>query len=243
MKLHILAFGAHPDDVELTCGGTVAAHTAMGKQVGIIDLTAGELGTRGNAQLRLEEARAAAQILGVSIRENLHFADGFFTNDAQHKLEVVKTLRTYMPDIVLAPALADRHPDHGRSAQLVAEACFLSGLAKIITHHPNGQQQAAWRPLAVYHYIQDTLHKPHFVTDISSFIEQKIASVQAYGSQFYNPQYQAQTNEAPTYISGKQFFEGIYARALEMARQTPFNYAEGFITTRAIGINNLFHIQ
>lgn len=240
MKLDILAFGAHPDDVELTCGGTVAAHTAAGKQVGIIDLTAGELGTRGTPQLRQEEAAQAARILGVSARENLHFADGYFTNDITHKIAIVATLRSYRPDIVLAPALTDRHPDHGRAALLVVEACFLSGLAKIITHHTEGEFQSPWRPLAVYHYIQDTPQKPDFVVDISPFLEQKIASIQAYASQFYNPQYQQQTGEAPTYISDKIFLERIRARALEMARQTPFTYAEGFVAVRTPGVKNLF---
>lgn len=243
MKLDILAFGAHPDDVELSCGGTVAAHTAAGKQVGIIDLTAGELGTRGNPQLRQEEAAEAARILGVSVRENLHFADGYFTNDTTHKLAIVATLRTYRPNIVLAPALTDRHPDHGRAAQLVAEACFLSGLAKIITRNTEeGQAQSPWRPLAVYHYIQDTPQKPDFVVDIGAFIEQKIASIHAYASQFYNPKYQQLTGEAPTYISDKTFLERIHARALEMARQTPFTYAEGFIAVRTPGVKNLFDL-
>lgn len=239
MKLDILAFGAHPDDVELSCGGTLAAHTAAGKQVGIIDLTAGELGTRGTPQLRLEEAAEAARILGVSIRENLHFADGHFTNDITHKLAIAAILRTYRPRVVLAPALTDRHPDHGRAAQLVAEACFLSGLAKIITHHTEDKVPAPWRPLAVYHYIQDTPQKPDFVVDISTFMEQKIASIHAYASQFYNPKYQQQTGETPTYISDKVFLDRIYARALEMARQTPFTHAEGFVSVRTPGVKSL----
>ncbi len=241
MKLDILAIGVHPDDIELSCGGTVASHIWAGKKVGLLDLTRGELGTRGSAELRDKEAAAAAKILGATLRLNLQFKDGFFTNDQAHQLSIISVLRTYQPDIVLAPALSDRHPDHGRAAKLIADACFLSGLLKVVTHDSNTQEiQQPWRPKALYHYIQDTHRKPDFVVDITQFMEQKQASVMAYGSQFYNPEYQEQTGEMTTYISDKSFLDRLYARALEMARQTPFTYAEGFETNRVIGVKSLF---
>ncbi|HRI27701.1 MAG TPA: bacillithiol biosynthesis deacetylase BshB1 [Chitinophagales bacterium] len=243
MKLDILAIGVHPDDIELSCGGTVAAHIAAGKTVGLLDLTKGELGTRGSEALRQQEAKEAAHILGATLRLNLGFADGFFTNDKHHKLALIAMLRAYQPDVVLAPALHDRHPDHGRAARLVAETCFLAGLSKIVTHNPhNGQEQTPWRPQNLYHYLQDSPRNPHFVVDISDFMDKKIAAIMAYGSQFYNPKYQEQTGEAATYISEKSFLDRIYARNLEMARQTPFTYAEGFETTRIIAVNSLFDI-
>src|ERR1035437_9510045 len=186
MKLDIFAIGAHPDDVELSCAGTILKHIALGKKCGILDLTAGELGTRGSAELRLTEATNAAKILGVSVRDNLKIADGFFKNDKEHQLEIIKKIREYQPEIVLCNAVSDRHPDHGRSAALVSEACYYSGLIRIETKL-NGVNQQAWRPKAVYHYIQDRQLKPDFVVDVTSFFEKKMEAIQAFKSQFYNP--------------------------------------------------------
>ena len=186
MKLDILAFGAHPDDVELSCGATIAKEISLGKKVGIVDLTRGELGTRGTAEIRDEEAANAADILGVSVRENLRFRDGFFINDEQHQLEVIKMIRKYQPDIVLCNAVDDRHIDHGKGSKLVSDACFLSGLRKIETTH-EGQEQEPWRPKLVYHYIQWKNLVPDFVVDVTGFIDIKVASLMAYKSQFYDP--------------------------------------------------------
>lgn len=244
MKLDILAIGVHPDDIELSCGGTILSQISAGNTVGLLDLTLGQLGTRGSVELRKKEAEEAARILGTSVRFNLEFEDGFFTNDLKHQLAIIGILRACQPEIVLAPALSDRHPDHGRAAKLVADACFLSGLLKINTNDPTtGVIQLPWRPKVLYHYIQDSFRKPDFVVDISPFMEQKWAAIQAYGSQFYNPQYQEQTGETHTYISDKSFLDRLNARALEMARQTPFTYAEGFETTRSIGVKSLFDLE
>ena len=239
-KLDILAFGAHPDDVELGCSGTLLAHVAKGKAAGIVDLTRGELGTRGNAVLRLEEAAAAAKILKLSARENLGFADGFFANDANNRLAIIRGIRKYQPEIVLAPAIRDRHPDHGKAAQLIANACFLAGLSKIETLE-NNQHQAAWRPKAVYHYIQDYQLQPDFVVDISDFMEQKMAAVKAYGSQFYKPKDDG--NEPQTYISSKAFMDRLYSRASEFGRPCGFEYGEGFSVNRWIGVKDLFGLE
>lgn len=241
MKLDIVAFGAHPDDVELSCAGTLLSHIAMGKKVGIVDLTRGELGTRGTPEIRDQEAAAAAKILGIHARENLGFADGFFVNDRTHQIEIIRALRTYQPDIVLATALYDRHPDHGRSSGLIAEACFLSGLAKIVTVDKGGIRQLPWRPKRVYNYIQDIHIEPHIVVDISDFIDQKMESVKAYGSQFYNPD--SPSDEPETYISNKLFFDRLYTRANEMGRRAGFDYAEGFTTVQTLGVKNLFDLS
>jgi bacillithiol biosynthesis deacetylase BshB1 len=223
MKLDILAFGVHPDDVEISCSGTILKNISLGKKVGIIDLTQGELGTRGTAVIRLKESADAAKILGVSFRENLKMEDGFFQNDKKHLLAVIKKIRQYKPDVVLANALEDRHPDHGRSAKLVADACFLSGLQKIETKL-NGKKQEAWRPKAVYHYIQYRKLDPDFVVDISSFMERRMKSVKAFTSQFYNPD----SKEPETLISSSDFLKHIYSRAEEHGTIMNVQYAEGF---------------
>jgi len=194
MKLDILAIGVHPDDVELSCSGTILKHINNGKSVGILDLTEGELGSRGSAEIRLKEAEASAKILGVTVRENLGFADGFFANDKEHQLEVVKMLRKYQPQIVFANAPLDRHPDHGRASQLVSEACFYSGLVKVETE-VDGSKQDPWRPRAVYHYIQDRHIKPDFVVDVSNFMDKKFEAIQAFSSQFYDPNSDAQKRQ------------------------------------------------
>lgn len=238
MKLDILAFAAHPDDAELGCGGTLLSHRAQGRTTGIIDLTRGELGTRGTPNTRAREASDAAKILGVAIRENLGFADGFFVNDRIHQLAIIAAIRRYRPEVVLANAPRDRHPDHGRAAQLVADACFLAGLRRIETHNNNGELQDEWRPKAVYHYIQDQYIKPDFVVDISAFMEEKIAAVKAFTSQFYNPA----SDEPETYISDKAFLERVYARALNLGKPVGFRYAEGFLARRFTGLRSLFDL-
>ena len=223
MKLDILAFGAHPDDVELSCSGVILKNTALGRKVGLIDLTKGELGTRGTPAIREKEAKASAKILGVLFRENLKMADGFFQNDKKHLLKVIQKIRQYQPDVVLANALEDRHPDHGRAAKLVADACFLSGLVKIVTKQ-NGKKQEVWRPKAVYHYIQYRKLKADIAIDITPFIEKKMESIYAFSSQFYNPD----SKEPSTLISQKDFFEYIKTREREYGQLLGVRYAEGF---------------
>jgi bacillithiol biosynthesis deacetylase BshB1 len=208
MKLDILAFGAHPDDIELGCGATIAKEVSLGKKVGIVDLTRGELGTRGSAELRMIEASNAAKILGVSVRENVGFADGFFTNDKKHQLEIIKMIRKYQPDIVLCNAIDDRHIDHGKGSKLVSDACFLSGLVKIETEL-EGKQQEKWRPKHVYHYIQWKNIAPDFVIDVTGFIHKKQAAVLAYSSQFYDPN----SKEPESPITSKTFIESINYRS------------------------------
>jgi len=238
MKLDILAIGVHPDDVELGCSGTILKHIDQGKKVGILDLTKGELGSRGNAKLRVEEASKAAEILGVSIRKNLGFADGFFTNDKKHQLEIIKVLREYQPDIVLANAPKDRHPDHGRASKLVSEACFYSGLVKIETQLSNKKQEL-WRPKAVYYYIQDRLLKPDFVVDISEHIDKKMEAIMAFRSQFYNPS----SNAPETPISSKKFLAFIKARMTNFGRDINTDYAEGYTTERVIGVEDILKLR
>lgn len=234
MKLDILAFAAHPDDVELAASGTVMAHIAQGKKVGIIDLTQGELGTRGNAELRSKEAEQSSKILGISVRENLGMRDGFFVNNEVHQLKVIEMIRKYQPEIVLCNSEFDRHTDHGKAAQLVHDACFLSGLRKVETNI-EGKPQEAWRPKAIYHFIQDYHTKPDIIVDITPFFEQKINSIKAFSSQFYNPD--SQEPESP--ISSKDFFHFIEARAREFGRPIGVRYAEAFTVKRPIGTTNL----
>lgn len=233
MKLDILAFGVHPDDVELGCSGTLLAALAEGKKVGIIDLTRGELGTRGTIETRKEEAAKAAAILGVPVRENLGMADGFFQNDETNQRKVITAIRKYRPEIILANAFEDRHPDHGRSAKLVADAAFLSGLRKIETIE-NGELQDIWKPSYVFHYIQDRFIQPSFVVDISAYMDQKMESVLAYSTQFFNPD----LNEPQTYISSSQFLETVKARALMMGKRIGVAYAEGFYTEKTVGVKS-----
>ena len=234
MKLDILAIGVHPDDVELSCAGTLLKHIAMGKKVGILDLSAGELGTRGSGELRLQEAAEAAKILGISVRNNLGMADGFFVNDREHQLEIIKKIREYQPEIVLCNAIQDRHPDHARASQLISEACFYSGLRKIGTKM-NDEIQAAWRPKAVYHYIQDRHLKADFVVDVTEFVDKKMESIKAYSSQFYNPD----SKEPITPIAVKNFLEVVTAKMALFGRDAGYTYAEGFTVERTIGVNNL----
>jgi bacillithiol biosynthesis deacetylase BshB1 len=234
MKLDILAFGAHPDDVELGCAGTILKEIALGKTVGIVDLTRGELGTRGSAELRDQEAAAAAQILGVSVRENLRFRDGFFVNDEAHQLEVIQMIRKYQPEIVLCNAIEDRHIDHGKGSQLVSDACFLSSLMKIETKL-DGQTQQAWRPKLVYHYIQWKDIKPDFVVDITGFTDKKVDSILAYRSQFYDPN----SNEPESPITSKNFLESLNYRSRDLGRLVGVDHAEGFTVERYLAVNSL----
>ncbi len=236
MKLDLLSFGAHPDDVELSCGATLAKEIAHGKKVGIVDLTRGELGTRGSAELRDKEAVRAAEILGVHQRINLEFADGFFVNDKTHQLEVVRIIRTYRPEIVLCNAVDDRHIDHARGSTLVSDACFLSGLVKVDTRSLDDEHwQEPWRPPKVYHYIQWKNLTPHFVVDVSNFIDKKAEAILAYSSQFYDPN----SEEPETPISSKNFLESIHYRARDLGRLVGVDYAEGFTTERHIAVNLL----
>ncbi|MFN3528318.1 MAG: bacillithiol biosynthesis deacetylase BshB1 [Bacteroidia bacterium] len=233
-KLDILVFAAHPDDAELSCSGTIIKHIEQGKRLGIVDLTRGELGSRGNADIRAKEAEAAGQIMGIHYRTNLGMRDGFFTVDESHQLAIIQQIRLGRPDIVLANAVNDRHIDHGRAARLVAEACFLSGLHRIETEY-EGLQQTAWRPRAIYHYIQDRYVKPDLVVDISAQFPKKQAAIRAYGTQFYNPN----SNEVPTPISSPDFLDFIEARAREMGRLIQVTYAEGFTVERAPGVEDM----
>ncbi|KOY52564.1 bacillithiol biosynthesis deacetylase BshB1 [Polaribacter dokdonensis] len=234
MKLDILAFGAHPDDVELGCGATLAKEISLGKKIGIVDLTRGELGTRGSAELRDKEAKKAAEILGVSVRENLAFADGFFINDKEHQLSIIKMIRKYQPKIVLCNAIDDRHIDHGKGSKLVSDACFLSGLSKIVTKD-NGETQEEWRPKNVYHYIQWKNIEPDFVVDVSGFIDYKTKSVLAYSSQFFDPE----SDEPETPITSKNFIDSVNYRARDLGRLIGVDYAEGFTTERYVALENL----
>ncbi|MCB9205530.1 MAG: bacillithiol biosynthesis deacetylase BshB1 [Flavobacteriales bacterium] len=232
MKLDILAFGAHPDDVEISCAGTILKHIELGYTCGIVDLTHGELGTRGSGELRLKEAAKAKEILGIVVRENLGFADGFFTIDQEHQLPIIEMIRKYRPEIVLANSVHDRHPDHGRAAKLVAESCFLSGLIKIET----GQE--AWRPKAVYHYIQDEYIQPDLTIDVTPYFDKKIESILAYSSQFYDPN----SDEPNTPISGKDFLDFLKGRARVVGRPIGAELAEGFTAARNVGVKNLFDL-
>ncbi|WP_347157039.1 bacillithiol biosynthesis deacetylase BshB1 [Pontibacter chitinilyticus] len=238
MKLDILAFASHPDDVELGCSGTLIAHIAAGKKVGIVDLTRGELGTRGTAESRISEAEESARIMEISVRDNLEFADGFFANDREHQLKIVEKLRQYQPEIVLMNAIYDRHPDHGRGSALVSEACFKAGLKMIRTTDAQGQEQAAWRPKVVYHYIQDRLITPDLVVDVTPYWEQKMESIRAFKTQFYNPD----DTSPNTYISSPEFLDFVEARAMELGHAIGVKYGEGFTKERYIGVRNLFDL-
>jgi N-acetylglucosamine malate deacetylase 1 len=238
MHVDILAFGVHPDDVELGCSGTLLAAIAEGKKVGIIDLTQGELGTRGTIETRYTEASAAAALLGVHVRENLKMRDGFFTNDEAHLLQIITTIRTFTPQIILCNAPDDRHPDHGRSAKLVSDAAFLAGLRKIETKNADGSLQKAYKPAYVFNYIQDKFLQPSFVVDISKHIDKKIDAILCYSTQFHNPN----LNEPQTYISSPQFLESVKARALMLGKRIGVQYAEGFISEKMLGIHSFSHL-
>lgn len=237
MKLDILAIGAHPDDVELSCGATLAKEISLGKKVGILDLTRGEMGTRGSAELRDEEAKNAAEILGVSVRVNAEFADAFFVNNTSHQLEIIKIIRKYKPDVVLCNAIDDRHIDHGKASKLVSDACFLSGLQKIETFHKE-QKQQHWRPKQVYHYIQWKNLQPDFIVDVTGFIEQKVESVKAYKSQFYDPD----SKEPETPITSKNFIDSIRYRAQDLGRLIGTEYGEGYTVERPVAVSGLDHL-
>lgn len=234
MKLDILAFGAHPDDVELGCSGTIAKEISFGKKVGIIDLTRGELGTRGSVAIRNAESEKATQLLGVSVRENLDMRDGFFENDETHQIKIIEMIRKYQPEIVLCNAIQDRHIDHGKGSKLVSDACFLSGLRKIETK-VNGVLQQAWRPKVVYHYIQWENLQPDFVVDISGFIDVKMESILAYSSQFYDPN----SSEPESPISSKNFLESVKYRAQDLGRIIGVAHGEGFTVERYLAVNSL----
>ncbi len=236
MKLDILVFGAHPDDAELGAGGTIAKEVSLGKKVGIVDLTRGELGTRGSAEIRDTEAAKAAKILGVEVRENMEFADGFFVNDKEHQLELIKIIRKYRPEIVLCNAIDDRHIDHPKGSKLVSDACFLSGLVKIDTKLEGDENwQEAWRPKQVYHFIQWKNLKPDFVLDVSGFIDKKTEAIMAYSSQFYDPN----SNEPETPISSKNFIDSVNYRARDLGRIVGVEHAEGFNVERFVAVDNL----
>jgi bacillithiol biosynthesis deacetylase BshB1 len=237
MKLDILAIAAHPDDVELGCAGTLLVHLRAGRKAGVIDLTRGELGTRGSAAQRDREAADASRVLGLSARENMGFADGFFENNREHQLKLIAAIRRYQPEIVLTNAIEDRHSDHGRASKLVSDSCFLAGLVKIETAH-GGERQAAWRPKAVYHFIQDRLLVPDLVVDVTDVWAQKIDSIRAYKTQFFDPASQ----EPETHISKPDFLNFIEARALELGHSIGVKYGEGFTKERNLGVRNLFDL-
>lgn len=236
MKLDILVFGAHPDDAELGAGATIAKAVAQGKKVGIIDLTRGELGTRGTAEIRDREAAMAGEILGLAMRENMEFADGFFTNDRTHQMALIREIRRFRPDVVLCNAIEDRHIDHARGSNLVSDACFLSGLVKVDTKAEGDDHwQEPWRPMQVYHYIQWKNLDPDFVVDVSGFIEKKMEAIHAYASQFYDPK----SDEPDTPISSKNFTDSVIYRARDLGRLVGVEYAEGFTAERPVAVRNL----
>lgn len=237
MKLDILVLAAHPDDAELGCGGTILKHIHLGRKVGVVDFTRGELGTRGTPQIREKEAADSAKILGLNARENLNLPDGFFQNSQEHQMTVIRAIRKYQPQIVLASASYDRHPDHGRASDLAFEACFLSGLAKIETTN-DGMKQEAWRPKALYHYIQSQFIKPDFVVDISDTWDKKMEAIMAFKSQVYDPS----NKEPQTYISKPGFLKLLEGRATEMGHAIGVQYGEGFVTRQWIGVKSLFDI-
>lgn len=238
MKLDILVFAAHPDDAELGCSGTIAAHVAKGHKVGVVDFTQGEMGTRGTPELRLKEADISSKILKLSARENLGFKDVYFQNDEHHQLELIKMIRKYQPEIVIANAISDRHPDHGKGGDLATIACFMSGLRKIETQL-EGNSQDAWRPKFVYHYIQNNYIEPDFVMDITPYWDTKIASILAFQSQFFDPK----NDEPASFISNPEFLPFIEARAKEFGHKIYTKYGEGFTVERMIGTDDLFDLK
>ena len=237
MKLDILAFAAHPDDVELSASGTLMRYVAEGKKVGIIDLTEGELGTRGTVETRYEEAADASKIIGLSARENLRMPDGFFEDNAENKRLIIEQIRKYQPEIVLANSITDRHPDHGRAGKLVEDACFLAGLRKIETDL-DGIEQMPHRPRLVAHYIQDFYLEPSFVIDVTDYVDRKIEVIKSFKTQFYDPN----SPEPSTPISGEEFFDFIKGRMLNMGRPAGMRYAEGFTISRVFGVKDLYEV-
>ncbi len=235
MKLDVLAIGVHPDDVELGCSGTLIKEINRGKKVGIVDLTQGELGTRGTVETRYEEAEAARKIIGAVVRENLKMRDGFFKNDEAHQLQLISVLRKYQPEIIIGNILEDRHPDHGRAGQLIYDACFLSGLKQVKTTDEDGNEQEKWRPKYLLHYIQDRFYEPDVIVDITDVWQQRLQSIMAYTTQFHNPE----STEPQTYISSPEFLESVSARARMLGKRIGVQFAEGFLSKKSIGINNL----
>jgi bacillithiol biosynthesis deacetylase BshB1 len=235
MKLDILAIGAHPDDVELGCSGTLIKEARKGKKTGIIDLTQGELGTRGTVETRYQEAADAARIMGLSVRENLKMRDGFFRNDEEHQLQLIRMIRRYRPEVVIANILEDRHPDHGKGGWLAYDACFLSGLRQIKTMDDDGREQEKWRPKQLLHYIQDRFFEPQFIVDISDVWEERMQAVLAYRTQFHDPN----SKEPATYLSSPDFIDALTARARLLGKRIGVKYGEGFLSKKAIGLQGL----
>lgn len=235
MKLDILAIGSHPDDVELGCSGLLISEINNGKKAGIIDLTQGELGTRGTIETRYQEAADAAKIMGISVRENLKMRDGFFRNDEEHQKQLIKIIRKYRPEVVIGNILEDRHPDHGRAGWLTYDACFFSGLRQIKTIGDDGEEQEKWRPKMLLHYIQDRFYEPDVIVDISAVWEQRMEAVKAYRTQFLPEG----SNDPQTYISSPDFMEALSARARLLGKRIGVKYAEGFLSKKSIGIRSL----
>tara|TARA_B100000902_G_C27312851_1_gene919445 strand:- start:811 stop:1530 length:720 start_codon:yes stop_codon:yes gene_type:complete len=236
-NVDILAFGAHPDDVELGCSGTILRQISLGCKVVVIDLTRGELGTRGTPEIRKKESDSASKKMGISYRENLFFNDGFFENNYDNKLTIIKRIRFYRPSIIICNAPEDRHPDHGRASNLIYEASFLSGLEKITTKH-EGENQLPFRPKVIYNYLQYNDTKPDFIVDISPFMNQKLDIIKSYSSQFYNPN----STERETLISKKSFLDLVSSRSADLGRFISVEYAEGFLVNRYPGVDNLFNL-
>jgi N-acetylglucosamine malate deacetylase 1 len=236
-KIDILAVAVHPDDVELCCSGTLMMEKMHGKTIGVADLTRGELGTRGTPELRLREAEIAGRIMELDTRQNLGMADGFFQNNEENQRKIIRVIRQFKPDIILASALEDRHPDHGRAGRLISDSCFLSGLRKISTFDDLGKEQEHWRPKYVFHFIQDRFYQPAFVYDITSVFDRKLEAIHSYSSQFHSTSYDK--DEPQTYISGPEFLDSVIGRAQMLGKMIGVKYAEGFISEKMIGISNL----
>lgn len=235
MKLDVLAIGAHPDDVELGCSGTLIKEIKRGKKAGILDLTQGELGTRGTIETRYAEAAAAASIIGLHVRENLKMRDGFFVNDESHQIQLITALRKYQPEVVIGNILDDRHPDHGRAGKLIYDACFLSGLSKIRTQDENGKEQEKWRPKYLLHYLQDRFYEPDVIVDISDVWDQRMDAIKAYSTQFHS----SDSYEPQTYISTPEFMDALAGRARDLGKRIGVKWAEGFVSKKNIGIAHL----
>jgi bacillithiol biosynthesis deacetylase BshB1 len=238
MKLDILAFAAHPDDVEMSCGATIAKYASQGKKVGIVDFTKGQMGTRGTPELRMEEAAKSFEILKLAVRENLGFEDIYFTNDMAHQLKVVEMIRKYQPEIILANAPEDRHPDHGRAAEVVKSAVFQSGLKKLESTF-DGEAQMPWRPRSVYHYIQSTMLKPDFVEDVTGYWEQRNEAIMAFASQFHDPN----ADGPETFISSPEFMLMLDARGKMLGQSIGAKFGEGFVVTRNLGVSDMFSLR
>ena len=243
MQLDLLAIGVHPDDIELSCAGTLIRHIADGRRVGLFDLTRGELGSRGTVQTRNEEAENSRRLMGAAVRVNADMRDGFFQHTEENVRKIITVLRRYRPKIVLANAVVDRHPDHGRAAKLIADACYYSGLSAIETTEADGTAQEKWRPDVVYHYIQDYHQQPDFVVDISEVFEQKMRCVRAFKTQFHQGDEAAEADLPSTPISGADFAKFLEARAREFGRPAGFELAEGFVVNRLLGVTDLFALR